>query len=392
MKRTVLTALLFMALLPAYAQVILKNSGYSKLYVAYCYGNLLTGWTSAGWAAVEPGEAKNLCAIGIFTPPTFYYCARIAGCDQGYYGDRQFPVDPANTFTIRHADQVQNLPTAGFRQVNLGTQKTFTIELAPLNITCMGQAQGKWRVPLDKEGDYAEKAEDAFYTRELTFENGRPLGWCRDFYPDGTLRAEFKLSQFKPAVYEGHCTWYNKDGSKEKEVNYRDGNPVSAYASYEVVALPVQHFFVNSTTKLNGHSMVPYYLALPPNTVKWFYEFTASRDKAETERYASLFSAAAKLGALADRTGLLSYSVNLLTAPPGSDYCTVYVAESDDIRALMNGQHGFYSETASRLNFRSGVVEVNEALRMPAILFSNPSAWYGVNVAVRVVAVVGKSY
>jgi len=259
-----------------------------------------------------------------------------------------------------------------------------------MNITCKGQAQGKWRVPLDKEGDYAEKAEDAFYTRELTFENGRPIGWCRDYYPDGTLRAEFKLSRFKPAVYEGHCTWYNQDGSKEKDLTFRDGKPVSEYNSYEVVALPVQNFFVNSTTKLNGHAQVPYFFSLPPNTVKWCYEFTASRDKEDVYRYAALFSAAGKLGALAGGSGLLSYSVNVLTAPPGADYCNVFVAGREDIHALMNGQRNFYSEVASRLNDVSGVVEVNEALRMPAILFSNPSGLYGLNVAVRVVAVVGK--
>jgi len=390
MKRTVLAVLLVLALYQASAQVILKNSGSSKLYVAYCYGNLLTGWTSVGWIPVEPGEAKNIYTIGIVTLPTFYYCARIADCDQGYYGDRAFPVDPVNAFTIRHADKTQNLPTAGFRQVNLGTLKTFTIELAPMNITCKGQAQGKWRVPLDKEGDYAEKAEDAFYTRELTFENGRPIGWCRDYYPDGTLRAEFKLSRFKPAVYEGHCTWYNQDGSKEKDLTFRDGKPVSEYNSYEVVALPVQNFFVNSTTKLNGHAQVPYFFSLPPNTVKWCYEFTASRDKEDVYRYAALFSAAGKLGALAGGSGLLSYSVNVLTAPPGADYCNVFVAGREDIHALMNGQRNFYSEVASRLNDVSGVVEVNEALRMPAILFSNPSGLYGLNVAVRVVAVVGK--
>ena len=390
MKRYILSFLLALTLSQGFGQVILKNSGSVKLFVAYCTGNVFTGWTSKGWFPVEPGESKSLYTVPVLAYPAFYYCAKVADCDQGYYGDKAFPVDPLNAFTIRHADQAQNLPTAGFRQVNLGTLKTFTIELAPLNITCKGQAQGKWRVPLDKEGDYAEKPGDAFYTREVTFENGKPIGWCRDYYPDGTLRAEFKLSRFKPAVYEGHCTWYNQDGSKEKELTYRDGIPVSAYNSYEVVALPVQNFFVNSTTKLNGHAQVPYFFSLPEHTVKWCYEFTASRDKAVTDRYAALFSAAAKLGALADRTGLLSYSVNLLTAPPGADYCNVYVAGRDDISALMSGRRGVYSEVASRLNYVSGVVEVNEALRMPAILFSNPSGWYGVNVAVRVVAVVGK--
>jgi len=389
-------------MLQACAQVIFRNTGTSKIFIAYCAGNLITGWTTKGWFPVEPGEEKSVYNISVLAFPKFYYCATIENCDQGFFGSTPFPVDPANAFTIAHADKAQNftnpaIKSLNFREIDLGTQKTYTIELKPMNLTCNHQRQGKWRVSLDKDGEYAEKQEDAYYYREITFKDGQPIGWCKDYYADGMVRAEFKLLQAKPVIFDGKCTWYNRDGSVEKEVIYQNGTPATDHAVYEPVVLPIQNFFVNSTSNeafSNGHSKVPYYFSLPPNTVKWYYEFTATRNKDDIQSLTNGFSAAAKLSSVVDKTGLLSFSINLLTAPPGADYCNVYVMDQRSAGNFSSNLKGTtYFPTCSRLNYRSGIVEVMEpSLKQPAIVFANPSGLYGISVSIQVVAIVAKSY
>lgn len=383
------------------SQVTVRNSGSVKLFVAYCSGNLIGGWTSRGWIPVAPGEEKVLYNVTALDYPRFYYCAIIENCDQGYFGNTQLLADPRNAFSIAHADKAQNAPNTaikpiGFREIELNGKKAFTIELNPMNILCNQQPQGKWRVDIDKEGDYAEKKEDAFFYREITFEAGKPVGWCKDYYPDGTLRAEFKLAQFKPAIYDGKCTWYNKDGNKEKELIYQNGNIVNntcydangvalnSQITYMPVALPIQNFYLNSTGRealANGHSRLSYYPELPANTIKWYYEFAASRNSGDIKNLTANFSVAAKLSSVIDKTGLLALSINLFAAPPGADYCNVYVGDQQAPNKI--------SQTASRINYRSGIVEVNEpGIRKPVMTFSNPSGLYGLSVSVQVVAII----
>lgn len=335
MKKYLFILLILSFTIPGAAQITVKNTGIAKVFVAYCSGNVIGGWTARGWIAVAPGEEKLLYNVTVLDYPKFYYCGMIENCDQGYYGNFKLMVDPRNAFTINHADKYQNTDNAnyrmiGFKEVDLNGKKNYTIEVNPGNLICNQQPQGKWRLDLDKEGDYAEKKEDAYFYREITFDVGRPIGWCKDYYPDGSLRAEFKLTQAKPAIYDGKCTWYNKDGSKEKEIVYQNGNVIgttsygangvafNSQTTYEPVPLPVQNFYLNSTGREAfgvGHSKVAYYPELPPNTIKWYYEFTASRNSDDVKRMASNFSAAAKLSSVVDKTGLLGLSINLFCGP-----------------------------------------------------------------------------
>jgi uncharacterized membrane protein len=413
MKKLLLLLVLSTYTLHGLGQVIFKNSGTSKIFVAYCFGNVITGWTSKGWFPVEPGEEKPLYNITVLGSPKFYYCAKIAGCDQGYYGTVQLMADDRHAFSIQHADRAQafanpDIKQIGFREINLAGRTTYLVELKPMNLTCNGQRQGKWRVPLDKEGDYAEKQEDAQYYREITFADGRPLGWSKDYYLDGALRGEFKLTQAKPAIYDGKCTWYKKDGSIDKELTYQNGAvinsvnydsngvPISQNTRYEAIALPVQNFFVNSTSNESfkgGHSKITYPVNLPPNTVKWYYEFSASRSEEEVKSISANFSAASKLASMVDKSGLLSLSIDIFTAPPGANYCNVYIMDQQNQLFFLNKQGSHYLPNSSRLNFKSGIVEVNEPnLKNPVIGIANPDLSIGVNVSVQVVAIVAKSY
>lgn len=391
------------------AQVILKNEGFSKVYVAYGYRDVHAGWTTKGWFPVEPGEEKPVYNYTALSNPNFYYCAKIEKCDQGYFGQYSLYVNTQDAFTIPNADKAidyasQLIKIYRFNLVNLEGKSSYTITFNPVNLKCGGKAQGKWRFPLDKYGDYAEKKEDEKMYREVTFDDGKPIGWCKDFYADGKLRAEFKLVSAKPLVYNGHCIWYKEDGSKEREADYEQGALISktdfsgnevkvSKSMFEVVKFPLQSFFLNSTGNealLDGKSRTMYPIVLPKGTVEWYYEFSASRNKDDIDGYTKLFSLAGQLTKLIDKSGVLSTGVGMLTAPPGGDFCNVYLLDGS-YNAFRSKQNFSFWRAGSRTNFKSGIVDLKgNSLLNPVIGIENPSLTYGIHVAIQVVAIVSR--
>lgn len=412
MNKGFLTVLFFTFSLVSIGQVIIKNSGTSNLNVAYCYYDNSTGWTTKGWYIVEAKTEKPIYNFTQFNNPNFYYCATIEDCDRGYFGDFPLFVNRKTAFTIPNADKNLEytnplIDKINFRQVNLKGKTTFTIELTPQNLTCYGQKQGKWTLLIDRDGDYAEKKEDAVYFREITFDKGRPIGWCKDYYSDGKVKAEFKLLNENPVTYDGRCIWYNQDGTVQKEVSYKNGTPVkeTAYGSsgatetkevqYEAVELPVQNFFINSTsneTWKGGKSKTVYPVSLPENTVEWYYEFTASRDEAEMKSNAKQFSLASQLTSLVDKTGILKTSVNMFTAPPGANNCNVYLIDRNEYNNFLSSESFKYYTIGTRTNYKSGIVQVRglSSISNPMIAIKNPDGYYGIHVSVQVVAIVSK--
>lgn len=412
MKKFILAGLFCLSINSLISQVTLKNSGTNNLNVAICYYENSTGWTTKGWYIIEANSEKVIYNYNQFSNSNFYYCATIKDCDLGYYGDQPLYVNKRDAFVISNADrnlQYEN-PLIGqlkFRKVNLKGLPSVTIELTPKNLTCNGKKQGKWIIALDKEGDYAEKMEDAVFSREITFDSDRPVGWCKDYFPDGKVKAEFKLISYNPVIYDGKCVWYNQDGTIEKEIIYKNGSPAkeTAYgssgiedtkqASYEVVELPVQNFYINSTsneTWKGGKSKVVYPVILPENTVEWYYEFTASRDEDEVRVNSGKFSLASQLSSLFDKTGLLKASVNMFTAPPGANYCDIYLIGRSDYNNFLNDQSYSHYSIGTRENFKSGIVQVSglSSLKNPILGIKNRDSFYGIHVSVQVVAIVSK--
>lgn len=390
-------------------QVIFKNTGWSKVYVAIGYLNN-GSWTTKGWFPVEPNEQKAVYNYTILSNPNFYYSAKIEGCDIGYAGTTTLYVNTTNNFIIPNADKdaqyESNLVQKyKFVQINLRGRNSYIIELKPVNLTCYGKPQGKWRLSLDRDGNYAEKKEDVVYYREITFDQGRPLGWCNDYYSDGKLRAEFKLASYNPPVFDGKCTWYKQDGSIERQELYKNGSPISITSfndnlatekkvRYEVVPLPVQNFYLNSTsneTWKGGSSKTVYPVQLPEGTVEWFYEFTASRNQEEVRNNTKVFSLVSKLTSLVDKTGILSASVNMFTAPPGGKICNLYLLDGNDYDNFLADRKFEHYPSGSRLNYKSGIVQVRERnIVQPFIAIKNPDGYYGIHVSLQVVTVVAK--
>ncbi len=395
-----------------FGQVIVNNTGTSNLNVAICYFDSLNGWTTKGWYKVEAGKQKTVFNTRQLSNTNFYYYAEIADCNRGYVGETPLFVNTKDAFTISNANKEAtynnpNIKKYKFLLVNLKEKKEFVINLNPTNLICNGQKHGKWAFDLDKYGDYVEKKEDAIYKREITFENGKPIGWCKDYYPDSTLKAEFKLLSHNPLGYDGKCTWYNSEGKIEKEIIYKNGSPIKETATnesgeieikevkYETVVLPVQQFFLNSKsneTWKGGKTNTVYPVTLPENTVEWYYEFTSSRVKSEMEDNSMKFSIAAQLGSLVDKTGILKTSVDLLKPVPGANICNIYLLDYNEYRNFSEGKVFKHFPIGTRTNYKSGIVQIRNlnTLKNPIIGIKNPDSFHGIHVSVQVVAIVSK--
>src|SRR5690606_27030120 len=58
-----------------------------------------------------------------------------------------------------------------------------------------------------------------------------------------------------------------------------------------------QAFYVNSVTNINGNTRIILPVPLPPNTVEWYYRFSASRAQADIDRVSSSADLLSELGA-----------------------------------------------------------------------------------------------
>ncbi|MFZ5552175.1 MAG: hypothetical protein ACOZCO_03595 [Bacteroidota bacterium] len=157
---------------------------------------------------------------------------------------------------------------------------------------------------------------------------------------------------------------------------------------------PVQEFWINSTsneTWKGGTTRIVLPVSLPANTVEWYYQFSASRSKDEMAKTKMTFNLVGNLASLIDQTGAISFGLDLLTVPPGSDYCDIYLCTPDN-GTLFHGGYAFsYFPSSSRENYKSGVIKVTGSNLISGswnIAMKNNDSYYGIAVAVEVVAIV----
>lgn len=392
-------------------QVIVKNNSPYKIFVAIGFFDKQSGWTTKGWFNIETKSQETVYQPKLFGNQNFYYCAKIDNCDQGFYGKSSLLVDEINAFTINNADKEYSGTNRDFKKYNFIEYQISNLEenvilIDPLNLKCNNKKQGKWKLGLDKEGNFAELEEDIKFYREINFENDKPIGWCKDFYANGTIKSEYKLSSFSPFIYDGRCTWYSENGNKSRETIYRNGVPseevlvsdngnvIEKKAKRSVVKLPVQNVYLNSTSNEfwkggNSKSLIP--VNLPEGTVEWYYEYTASRDASEVKKVTEQFNLAAQLSSILDKTGAAEIAINALTSPPGTDFCDMYLLENDYYNQFLKDQEFIHYPAGARQNFKSGIIQVkNLSLQKPLIGVKNKDMSYGINVSIQVVAIVSK--
>ncbi len=70
--------------------------------------------------------------------------------------------------------------------------------------------------------------ESGAYYREITYDvNGKPVGKVREHYITGELQFEGQLLSINPDTLDAKCVWYHRNGQKNREVTYQNGNAVS---------------------------------------------------------------------------------------------------------------------------------------------------------------------
>ena len=179
---------------------------------------------------------------------------------------------------------------------------------------------------------------------------------------------------------------------KTKDFN----SSVSWKESYvtEVIQKP-QKFYINggsNATFKGGKSRILLPLNFPKNTIKWYYEFSASRNENDINTVSESLNLAGELSSLIDNTGLLEFGINQLTQPPGSDYCDIYHLSHNNSSMFTSKQAYSYFTEATRENIKSGVIEVNCCTQETTYLgFKNPDSFNGIHIIVEVVAIIQES-
>lgn len=173
---------------------------------------------------------------------------------------------------------------------------------------------------------------------------------------------------------------------------------------HEVVrVLETQQFYLNGGNRamLGGKSRTTVAITLPPNTVEWYYKFSAYRTQVEADRDAQAYSLFANLVSSLSQVGIAALGAQLMK-PTGSQICDVFLlpeAENshflakNDNAAIGTGQ-GFRSyPAASRQNFTAGIVPVKQPGLNQGTYYlgiRNPSAMSGIHVNVEVDAIIQK--
>ncbi|MFP9100727.1 DUF1036 domain-containing protein [Flavobacterium sp. RHBU_24] len=394
------------------AQVVFENKGSMKIHVAIAYFKTGSGWLSEGWFTLKPGSRETLYVPPPGSSQNFYYCANVEKSDSWLLGDVSFQINKLHAYLFENADQPYmgndvNIQSVKFIEKIIDPSRETVITLDPVNLTYHKKRHGKWRFSLDKEGNFAEISTDGEYYREINFDQGEPIGWCRDFYKNGAIKAEYKLLSEKPFVYDGKCTAYRENGTVERETVYRNGIPTEEVvfdesgqrfekkATYYVTKMPVQNIFLNSTTDdfyKKGHSKSLIPVELPPNTVEWYYEYVVSKDASIATELSKKFDLDAQLARyMAQPAGPNNILLNTLNPPIGNDVADIYLIELEHCENFMKNGHIEYFPAGSRLNYKSGIVQVKDLkMSKPFIGVKNKDINYGINISLQVVAVVSK--
>jgi hypothetical protein len=160
---------------------------------------------------------------------------------------------------------------------------------------------------------------------------------------------------------------------------------------YKVVPIVTSHSFYlkGGSRALVGNSsrqVLP--IALPANTVEWYYTVTTTNNRKQFLN-SDLTEQLDKL--LVPELGITSNALSTITVPGGSGLCDVYVMTNpNEVVKYVNKQPAAsFLMNDSRQKYISGIIQVKDFLYGSCFLvLRNPSASQGLNVTVEVTAIV----
>jgi len=152
------------------------------------------------------------------------------------------------------------------------------------------------------------------------------------------------------------------------------------------------HGLLGASLNTNRKSRITFPIILPENTVEWYYVFSASQQNSKNN-----FNLLGQLASLIDQTGSLNFGIDLLSTPPGSHVCNVFVfLEHEDSRFFEDYKNYSYLGDCSRKNIKSGTVKVPGVPGFMGLKggykmymgIENPKDLKGISVSIEVVAIV----
>lgn len=178
------------------------------------------------------------------------------------------------------------------------------------------------------------------------------------------------------------------------------GNPdeyksfrVEKRRSYELKSIqePITSW-VNSTsneTWKGGKSKIVFPINLPPNTLEWYYVFTASRSAEETKAVMNNVDLFGELGnvVLGLSGPVLGLGLDIITAPPGSNYCDVFLLDQTNSILFQQDQQFRHWVEGSRGNVTSGKIKIANQYGSPLYVgVRNTDSFHGISVGIEIVA------
>ena len=95
-----------------------------------------------------------------------------------------------------------------------------------------GKRDGKWIIWFDKNWYPTDNSNNTSFYREITFQNGQPVGKVIDYYRSRKKQFEGELLSYEPEINNGWCIWYFENGNKSSEGNYIKGKKEGKYSIY----------------------------------------------------------------------------------------------------------------------------------------------------------------
>lgn len=170
---------------------------------------------------------------------------------------------------------------------------------------------------------------------------------------------------------------------------------------YEVVSVqePSLHWLNSySNAYLRGGSdqlLIP--IQLPANTVEWYYTVSASRNREEIANNLKTISLARDIAKAVlsgnPAAAALNFSVNLITQPPGSDYCDVFLMDKTNQNLFMQKEEFKPILEGSRENITSAKVKISQNKGANLYLgLRNRDTFNGLAVGIEIAAIVASTY
>ena len=109
--------------------------------------------------------------------------------------------------------------------ISLFSCESFNFNLLPNypnKINLDGTRQGKWLYFFDKTWQETSNRREAYFYRIVTYKDGKPQGFVKDYYISGELQMEALLIEEEPTYHQGESRWYYQNGQIKSDAYFKD--------------------------------------------------------------------------------------------------------------------------------------------------------------------------